>query len=207
MSVYKCYSECCAGAGEGIFVPSRRRFLTAAVAATAGAAGVLSAPSVRAAPQGAVYQDFWKKPRVLRVYRSQTGERGTFEYWRDGKVQLQAWYGLLHLLRDVQQDAAMHYDPSVVDVVWAVQEWVRLDMGQSLSFRLTSGGRLLETNRKTKGAATNSLHVHGRAIDGRLEGLSLKTYAQAALFFGMGGVGLYNTHVHVDSGEVRQWGI
>ena len=42
--------------------------------------------------------------------------------------------------------------------------------------------------------------------NGRFEGLGLKRYAQGALFFGMGGVGLYPAHVHVDSGSVRKWG-
>ena len=205
MNRYRCQQACCSEGQEGIFWPARRNFLRQGVA-IAGAA--MAAPMIaRARPAGSVYSDFWHKPRALRVYRSQTGESGTYEYWRDGKIQLQAWYGLLHILRDVQQDVAMHYDPNAVDIVWAVQEWVRLDLRQDLIFRATSGARLEVTNRRTRGAAPGSEHMHGKAIDGRFEGLPLSTYAQGARFFQMGGVGLYSTHVHVDSGAVRQWSV
>ena len=130
-----------------------------------------------------------------------------FEYWRDGQVQQSEWFAMLKLFRDVEQNVALHYDPTVVDVVWAVQEWARLDMGWSLNFRMTDGARTEATNNATAGAASNSQHMKGRAIDGRLEGISLDLYAKAARFFSLGGVGLYKTHVHVDSGSVRQWGM
>lgn len=172
------------------------------------AAGLaIPAESSLAAPSGAVYADFWKSPRSIKIYRKETGEGGEFEYWRDGKLQYQAWFALLHLLRDVRAGVAMHYDPRAVDIVWAVQEWCYRDSGRKLPFRLTDGGRVERTNAGIKGAAMESLHKKGQAIDGRLEGLGLKSYAQGALFFGMGGVGLYDAHVHVDSGSVRKWGI
>ena len=180
-------------------VVSRRSLLIA------GAAAVL--PGVAAArPSGAVYEDFWVAPRSIKLYRKETGEGGEFEYWRDGQLQYQAWFALLHLLRDVSAGVAMHYDPRAVDIVWAVQEWCYRDSGRKMTFRLTDGGRVEKTNAGIKGAAMESLHLKGKAIDGRFEGLDLKRYAQGALFFGMGGVGLYPAHVHVDSGSVRKWG-
>lgn len=173
-----------------------------------GAAGLLlPAASALARPSGAVYGDFWLSPRSIKLYRKETGEGGEYEYWRDGKLQYQAWFALLHLLRDVRADVTMHYDPRAVDIVWAVQEWCFRDSGRKLIFRLTDGARTERTNESTKGAATESLHKKGEAIDGRLEGLELNRFAQGALFFGMGGVGLYEEHVHVDCGRVRKWGI
>lgn len=190
---------------EAVFCPDggpqlRRRSLLIA-------GGAALVPSLALAkPSGAVYQDFWVAPRSIKLYRKETGEGGEFEYWRDGRLQYEAWFALLHLLRDVRAGVAMHYDPRAVDIVWAVQEWCYRDSGRRMPFRLTDGGRTERTNAGIKGAAMESLHLKGQAIDGRLEGLGLKRYAQGALFFGMGGVGLYPAHVHVDSGSVRKWG-
>lgn len=189
----------CGEVGQVVF--GRRAFLLS------GAGLLVPAAPVLAKPTGAVYADFWTAPRSIKLYRKETGEGGEFEYWRDGKLQHQAWFALLHLLRDVRAGVAMHYDPKAVDIVWAVQEWCYRDAGKKLTFRLTDGGRVERTNAGIKGAAMESLHKKGQAIDGRLEGLELKSYARGALFFGMGGVGLYDAHVHVDSGNVRKWGI
>lgn len=172
-----------------------------------GGVGLMTAAgSSIAAPSGAVYADFWSAPRVIRLYRKETGERGDFEYWRDGRLQLPVWFALLKLLRDVDANVVMHFDPRAVDIVWAVQEWCYRDSGKRLPFRLTDAGRVEATNERTPGAAANSEHKRGRALDGRLEGLGLQNYARAARFFGLGGVGLYEAHVHVDSGRVRKWG-
>lgn len=187
---------CCEGAPI-----SRRKFLASGVVAATGTAIALPAPA------GEVYQDFWRRPRAIKLYRKETGERGEFEYWRDGRYQTQGWYALLHLLRDVRAGVAMHYDPRVVNLVWAVQEWCWRDSGKRFDFRLTDGARTNETNESTPGAAPKSTHKEGKAIDGSFDGLPLKGYAKAAMFFGVGGVGLYERHVHVDCAGVRQWGL
>lgn len=154
----------------------------------------------------ATYQDFWQAPRELWLYRSETGEAGRHEYWRDGKLQTEAWFALLVLLRDVRAGIGMDIDPGVVDLVWAVQQWVYQDSGKRHLFRATDGARTEHTNRTTPGADPHSTHREGKAIDGRFEGIELARYARAARFFGKGGVGLYSAHVHVDTGKVRKWG-
>ena len=57
------------------------------------------------------------------------------------------------------------------------------------------------------GAAKNSLHMDGRAIDIRIPGYDLRQLQRAALALGKGGVGYYpdSQFVHVDTGRVRQW--
>jgi len=205
MSHYRCVGECCTGESEGQFWLPRRRFLKAGFSSLIGGAAAAASAPAMAAPAGAVYQDFWFKPRALSLYRKQTGERAVIEYWRNGGLVLDGWYQLLHMLRDVNAGVAMHYDPEVVNVVWGTQEWARLDTGKLHVFRLTDGARTEQTNRNTPGAAELSEHKKGRAIDGSFEGLSLSTYAGAARFFNKGGVGLYARHVHVDSGTSRMW--
>ncbi|MGZ8163758.1 MAG: YcbK family protein, partial [Methylobacter sp.] len=55
--------------------------------------------------------------------------------------------------------------------------------------------------------AKHSLHMQGRAIDIRIEGVTTKTIRNAALAMGRGGVGYYPhaNFVHLDTGEVRTW--
>ncbi len=179
---------------------SRRKLVFSGVAAAIGAGAAMPAPA------GEVYRDFWSRPRAIKLYRKETGERGEFEYWRDGRYQMAGWYALLHLLRDVRAGVAMHYDPRVVNLVWAVQEWCWRDSGRRFMFRLTDGARTNETNAEIPGAAPESTHKRGEAVDGSFEGLGLRNYADAARFFGVGGVGLYEKHVHVDCAGVRKWG-
>lgn len=186
------------------FRPLARRSLvlgTGALAIISASQSLASVPATRG-----TYQDFWKSPRELWLYRAETGEHGRYEYWRDGRLQTEAWFALQLLFRDVQAGLGMDIDPSVVDLVWAVQQWVYLDSGKRHLFRATSGARFETTNRKTPGADPLSTHREGRAVDGRFEGMELRRYANAARFFGKGGVGLYGTHVHVDTGRVRKWG-
>lgn len=179
----------------------RRSFILGAGAAALTGFQVASTEAW-ATPAGQVYRDFWLKPRTIKLYRKQTGEHGEIEYWRDGQLLRDGWYALMHLFRDVEQGAVMQYDQRVVDLVWAVQEWTRLETGKLHVFRCTDGARLEVTNQKTKGASQTSTHKKGQALDGRFESLDLDLYAKAALFFGVGGVGLYKTHVHVDCGPV-----
>ncbi len=145
-------------------------------------------------------------PRELWLYRAETGEHGRYEFWRDGRLQTEAWFALQVLFRDVRANIGMDIDPGVVDLVWAVQEWVYRDTGKRHLFRATDGGRTEQTNQTTRGSSPDSSHQKGKAIDGHFEGITLGRYAHAARFFGKGGVGLYPAHVHVDTARVRKWG-
>jgi uncharacterized protein YcbK (DUF882 family) len=57
------------------------------------------------------------------------------------------------------------------------------------------------------GVARQSLHMQGRAIDVRLQGVPLDELRDAALSLRAGGVGYYSgsQFVHLDSGRVRSW--
>ena len=184
-------------------LPDRRSLLVGAGALTLLAT---SRAAIGAEPSQGTHRDFWLAPRELWLYRAETGEGGKYEYWRDGRLQTDAWFALQLVFRDVQAGLGMDIDPSVVDLVWAVQRWAHLDSGKRHLFRATSGARFEQTNRKTPGADPVSTHREGRAIDGAFEGMELRRYARAARFFAKGGVGLYSTHVHVDTGKVRTWG-
>ena len=59
----------------------------------------------------------------------------------------------------------------------------------------------------TDGVASKSLHMEGKAVDVRLEGLPLETLRDLALAKAAGGVGYYpdSDFVHLDVGRVRSW--
>jgi uncharacterized protein YcbK (DUF882 family) len=59
----------------------------------------------------------------------------------------------------------------------------------------------------TSGVAQRSLHMEGRAMDVRLQGVETRKLRQAALGLQAGGVGYYpdSDFVHVDTGRVRTW--
>lgn len=186
--------------------PLDRRSLLCAVGALGFGAAYAGSAGGFLVDSKPTYQDFWRTSRQIVLYRPETGEAGRFEYWANGRIQMPAWSALQVLLRDVRANVAMEIDVGVVDLVWAVQQWVYRDSGRLRVFRATDGARTEHTNATTRGAAPNSTHKDGRAIDGRLEGLGLAQYARAARFFGVGGVGLYSAHVHVDTAAVRKWG-
>lgn len=69
---------------------------------------------------------------------------------------------------------------------------------------ITSGYRSAAHNESIEGAAQLSYHVTGHAADIKINGVANELVARIALSI-FGGVGLYNTHVHVDVGPVRYW--
>jgi uncharacterized protein YcbK (DUF882 family) len=59
----------------------------------------------------------------------------------------------------------------------------------------------------SSGVAARSLHMEGRAIDVRLEGVACPDLAAQALTLARGGVGFYRASdfVHLDTGAFRTW--
>ncbi|WP_462321942.1 YcbK family protein, partial [Halochromatium sp.] len=62
--------------------------------------------------------------------------------------------------------------------------------------------------RTSSGVAKRSLHMTGKAIDIRLSDMPTRSIRDAALRLARGGVGYYSrsNFVHLDTGNVRQWG-
>src|ERR671918_512123 len=74
---------------------------------------------------------------------------------------------------------------------------------------VTSGYRTQATNERLRrhgiDAARNSFHLRGRAVDIQLPGIEPRVMARLGLLLGLGGVGVYATFVHLDTGEPRMW--
>jgi uncharacterized protein YcbK (DUF882 family) len=177
---------------------SRRQFLAFGVAATASAALPLH-------PAEAALRT--KVDRAISLHNIHTGETLNTVYWSNGHYQPTPLKQLNRILRDHYSGAVHNMDPKVIDLLCALQH----RLGTRRPFLIVSGYRSPETNAmlaaETDGVAQHSLHMVGKAIDIRLEGMPVKTLGKAAKSLRAGGVGQYphSDFVHVDIGPVRYW--
>lgn len=158
-------------------------------------------------PQSAQKQeDFWSRPRRIFLHRQDTGEQSEIFYFHDGVLNQQQYWLASYLLRDVGQKKMVYMDPKLLDLVCAVQAWL-VYYGINSPIVVTSGFRTLATNSNLEGAAKNSMHLYGKALDFRVPGLDVKSIATIAAQFRAGGIGLYPSRnfLHLDTGGVRVW--
>ena len=183
---------------------NRRDFLKTALIGAAGAAsGLLSLPVGANQSSDAV---FWGKPRVLRLHRAQTGEHVETVYWAENALVADGYLKICALLRDTHQNLAYYIDPHLLDLMVAVQAYVEF-YGYKSPITINSGYRTAKTNSSLEGAAKNSLHMQGRAIDFSIPGLPSTYIGLLASYYKGGGVGFYpnSGFTHMDTGSVRYW--
>lgn len=179
-----------------------RRLLTRRSMMAGGMAALVSAlakPTV-AAP-GVIYF------RRVSLYNLNTAEALDAVYWANDYYIPQSLRRIDWVLRDFHVNATHAIDPRLLDLLVALQQ--RLNTNEP--FLVTSGYRSPQTNARlvalNEGAAAQSLHMKGMAIDVFLRGRNLSQLHAAARAAGAGGVGYYPSHgfVHLDVGPVRHW--
>ena len=192
-------------------MPTRRRFLQTTAGllvgtalpgwpARAGASGDADPPGSPAPPSpAATFPE-----RTLWLHRVQTREEGRALYFRDHALVPDGYSLLCYLLRDVRADRATRMDVRLIHLLFGMQAWLRA-VGIRQPLRVNSGYRTPATNADTEGAAVHSRHLAGQAADIAVEGIPSAVLAQLASRFDAGGVGVYPTFVHVDTGPVRTW--
>lgn len=150
--------------------------------------------------------DFWSKPRRIYLKRAQTGEVAEIFYYRDGKIDSQQYWLASYMLRDVHSKKMAYVDPRLLDLLAAVQAWI-VYYGNNNPIIINSGFRTVEYNNRLKGSAKNSMHLYGKAVDFRVEGLTVKQLAALASYFKAGGIGMYykSGFLHMDTGGIRVW--
>lgn len=200
---------------------SRRRFMLGAVGAAMGGlaiGGTQANPfygdSGMALPKqfadSATASAFWALPRVVNILRVKTGEHAQVCYWRDNALQADGYRQVCHLLRDVRAGEVTAMDLRLLNLLCAMQAWLYSAYGYLQPYNATSGYRTRGTNALTEGAAKDSAHVKGMAIDGRFPGLPVPYVGQLAKMFQTGGVGFYmdaRNFIHTDVGRVRSWSV
>ena len=153
-------------------------------------------------------ENFLSLPRYLWLQRAETGEEIKVIYWQDGQLVEQGYVMACVLLRDVRANQGVRMDLALLDVLCGAQNWFRA-YGYHLPFTVSSGYRTAETNRALapEGAVYNSLHVAGRACDGKVVGVPADYLGRLALHLRGGGVGIYagKGFVHIDTGRIRTW--
>ena len=178
---------------------NRRNFLAQAALAPAFFAGASSAWA---------QSDYWSQPRGIWLQRK-TGN-GTEEvksiYFADGQIIPDGYVQACRLLRDVRAGQAVQMSPVLLDILCGIQGFL-VAHGHAIPLMTTSGYRSPAANAAIEGAARNSMHMQGRAWDGRMPGVSGDVMAQIALYLQGGGVGLYKGRgfIHIDDGRLRFW--
>lgn len=147
------------------------------------------------------------EPRVLAMNNLNTGEQLETCYF-DGNGYVKSELKRLdQFCRDYRRNEAFPMDRRLFDQISQIQKLI----GAESEVIVISGYRSPKTNSKLRnrssGVAKKSLHMEGKAIDFRLDGVNLSTVRDAALSLKAGGVGYYpgSNFVHIDTGAVRSW--
>lgn len=176
---------------------NRRTFLKAA-----GSIGLgLAIPQIACAQTS----DYWVRDRVLWLRRGERGEEFRVTYWSGGTVDYTNYVRLCYLMRDVRESQTVQMDVNLFNLLYGISYWQELLLNKPAPLILNSGFRTKHTNSIIEGSARNSQHLFGRAADIASPHYTPRQLFQMASFFKMGGVGIYSSHVHVDSAGVRYW--
>ena len=180
---------------------NRREFLVGASTLVVGAGGLLL-PDVAAARTN----DFWSKDRWIALKRSQTGETASIRFYLDGQYDPNAYKHVCYFLRDVRdRNQVASMDIGLLNLMYGLQEWARMAGVPNPQLSINSGFRTQRHNAALEGAARNSLHLSGQAADINIRGMEQEQVQRMAAYYKVGGVGLYNSFVHIDTGRVRYW--
>ncbi len=217
---------CCSGGP----VLGRRRLLSLAAGGLAAltattSASAQDAPAASVDPEDAPAPDGFASlsptpltppppgPRHLKFRHLHTEKNLEVVYWDGGKYVWDALQAVNQHLSDFRSLEVHPIDVRLLDILFTLQSLT----GSKEPYRIVSAFRSAATNTMlsdqsavtngTSQVATKSLHMEGKAIDMRLNDVSLTGLRDAALALKGGGVGYYpdSGFIHVDIGSVRTW--
>jgi len=145
--------------------------------------------------------------RALAFQNPHTGDRLNLTYFEKGRYLTDALNEISFLLRDYRTEDVHPIDPELLDQLHDLKQM----LGLQQPFDVICGYRSPLTNAKlhaeNSGVANNSFHMHGRAVDIRIERFDLRRIHNAALAMHRGGVGYYpeSNFIHLDTGTFRTW--
>lgn len=140
------------------------------------------------------------RPGISLSMRNVMGESMTLRYY--GYLSSSEHADFSKLARDRRQNISHTMDGALINILQDIVE----KSGQGGAFTLLSGFRTRETNLMLPGAAENSFHLVGQALDIYRDGMTVGEIG-TILAGHSGGVGLYRDSgfVHVDTGPIRRW--
>jgi len=189
---------------------SRRQVLVYAGAAlVAGAALGTCQPawSQQAAEAGAppLGEAFWAGDRKVRL-RHSSGDFIEQPYVLGGRIFPTGYVSLCWFLRDRVVGDAVTIDVTLLDILYGIRGWLDyFDVRSEIV--ATSGHRNRRRNARIEGAALDSRHITGQAVDLYIPGVDPLLVARFARWLGAGGIGWYPQRgfVHLDTGTRRSW--
>ena len=147
------------------------------------------------------------KPLLLRLRNVNTGETLNASY-SGGRFSRNDLGKLNYIMRDRHTNQVKAIDPNLFIKLTQIQ--ARLGTRNS-EILILSGYRSAQTNakmrRRSRGVASNSYHILGKAVDFYIPSVPLARVKAVAESLRNGGVGYYprSNFVHVDTGPVRTW--
>ena len=186
----------------------RRGLLLGSAAIAAGAVLPVAAAADELQQEKCVWPPpSWKNAgfpsrRWVNIQFSNTGERFKNIYCENGNYILPSIQQFSWVCRDWRQNQWKLLDPRLMDLLFVLHWKYCRD-----EIRIFSGYRTPETNGQLEGAAKNSQHLQGRALDIHLPDIDNEAVAIDFRTFVYGGVGMYpNKHfTHMDMGALRRW--
>ncbi|HSF09914.1 MAG TPA: DUF882 domain-containing protein [Nitrospirales bacterium] len=144
----------------------------------------------------------------LHLYNAHTDERLQVTYRnQSGRYDQEALKDINYLLRCHHSKKICQMDIQLLEYMNQVEKLV----GQGKEIHVYSAYRSPSYNklliRLGRGAAPNSLHTVGQAMDFSIPGVRLSKIRRAAVKLRLGGVGYYGRRgfIHIDTGSVRYW--
>jgi uncharacterized protein YcbK (DUF882 family) len=144
----------------------------------------------------------------LRLYNQNTRENFDVQLfvgsqWNANALKVCDW-----LMRDWRQNQLVDCDRRIYAALYVIQRV----FSQEGRIEIHSGFRSEATNSLLRemgyGAAPNSMHKQAKAVDFSIKGVDHRTIARAAWNLNLGGIGLYDGWVHLDTrGHPVKWGL
>lgn len=147
------------------------------------------------------------KPLRLRLRNINTGETLVATH-KAGRFASKDLSKLNYLFRDRRTNQIKAIDPNLFLKLTQIQAKLGL---RNAEIAIVSGYRSAKTNAmmrsRSRGVASNSYHIQGKAVDFYIPNVPLAKIKNVAENLRNGGVGYYprSNFVHVDTGPVRTW--
>lgn len=140
--------------------------------------------------------------RQINLVNANSGERVSGTYFENGHYVYGEVWKFAYVMRDLHVGRGVPMHPWLMDMAYLAHVYFRAPEVVALS-----GYRSPTTNARIEGAAKNSLHMAGCALDLRIKQADSLSVAQVLRHFTPGGVGWYPKRgfVHADVGKNRTW--
>ena len=142
--------------------------------------------------------------RAVSFRHARTGEQIGGQYLADGQYIPEFLENFNRFARDDHNGEQAQMSAGLLDIVSRIAEM--LGTGTE-PFQVNSAFRSRATNARleSSGAAKNSLHMQGKALDISHPHKAPSSVYACGMKMAVGGVGSYRTFTHVDTGNHRTW--